>query len=708
MPASVIAKRLFAKYKQVERIFFRADKNGEKENYIKLKYQFRMMLTFSLLTLLLSLMVLVLNRQFLSAPYPLLASVLIGFRFKWYSLPRILLLASATMIPMKHMSNHLMIAVPTTIIFSNIQLLVLTQSEYCAFAYLAVQTLMLYLYGIEKITQQIQGMTVEEIVKLVQAAIYFSIVVFWINLIGMSRFYAHVNGLLRKIGALKDNVTKVNSQLNEQNHKLQNNLEMKDVFIYTFSHELKNALNGLLGNLYLAYDMTKDSQLIQLLSSAKVCGEVLKNFVHNILDSGKLENGNLEVAPERTDVMNFLENVWTICGRIIENKRLQGCLKIAKNVPKYLKLDEQRMIQIILNLVSNACKFTEKGQVRIYVGWEHATQRQPIPLETQADPNISNNQTLSNQVMKIEYDADDGDIEEYLYASESCSFNKQKLHLMTERQKKFIADSQFYQLSLSKWHWNCAEVLPSSKLEGEPEGIFRVQVIDTGCGMTPEEQSQLFRRFSQTNKIAGQRKIGTGLGLWICKELAKGLGGDIKVRSDVGIGSVFDLAIRTTAASLIEKSFSGPVLPVSSDSSPMKPIRRKRSLNTRKILIADDDSFNVELMKHFLKKFAISYFCAYDGEEAVVLFKKNYEEICLVITDNFMPKKTGTEAAREIAAFLKDIKKPKIPIMCISGDSKVAVGETGITSVIQKPINFDRLREELMIIYPQINNRYLE
>ena len=71
-----------------------------------------------------------------------------------------------------------------------------------------------------------------------------------------------------------------------------------------------------------------------------------------------------------------------------------------------------------------------------------------------------------------------------------------------------------------------------------------------------------------------------------------------------------------------------------------------------------------------------------------------------------MPKKTGTEAALEIAAFLKELKKPKIPIVCISEDAKLTVGETGITSVIQKPINFDRLREELIIIYPQINSRY--
>ena len=669
------------------------------------------MLTFSVLMWLVSVVVLVREGKVFPLPYPMIASLLIGFRYKMYNMPRFVILIILVVIPVRHMfTGDMIFAASTTIVFTNVMVLVLTQSQTYAFMHLSILTLTMRFFGIEYITHKVQDITVEEVAKITKTAINLGLMFSWINLVGMSGFYAHVNNLLRKIGDLKDNLAKANDQLNDQNHKLQNNLEMKDVFIYTFSHELKNALNGLLGNLYLAYDMTKDSQLIQLLSSAKVCGEVLKNFIHNILDSGKLENGNLEVAPERTDVMNFLENVWTICGRIIENKRLQGFLEISNQVPRYLKLDEQRMIQIILNLVSNACKFTEKGQVRVYVSWEPfstsaAQQQQHNLQEIPADQIVSNNQALLDPIMEKEHELD-GDIEEYLYTSEAFSFNKEKLHLVTARHKKFITDPQTYQLSLTKWNWNFEEVLPPSKLERGSEGIFRVQVYDTGCGMTQAEQSRLFQRFSQTNRIAGQRKIGTGLGLWICKELAKGLDGDIKVRSNVGIGSVFDLAIRTAIAPAIERISSQATLSLCSDNSHTNPMRRKKPPNTRKILIADDDSFNVELMKHFLAKFGISYFCAYDGEEAVALFKKNYEEICLVITDNFMPKKTGTEAAREIAAFLKELKKPKIPIMCISGDAKVTVGETGITSVIQKPINFDRLREEIMVLYPQINSKY--
>ena len=111
----------------------------------------------------------------------------------------------------------------------------------------------------------------------------------------------------------------------------------------------------------------------------------------------------------------------------------------------------------------------------------------------------------------------------------------------------------------------------------------------------------------------------------------------------------------------------------------------------------------MELLKNHLDRLGVSYLCAYDGEEAVSLFKKNYQDICFVITDNFMPKMTGTEAAEEMASFLRDKGLPKIPILCVSGDVKVNVGRYGITSVIQKPINFDRLAKELFSAYSKVS-----
>ena len=697
-------KELYFRYKAFEKYFFRADKATDRTTYLNLKNQFRLMVIFAFLGMLLATFLSLVHMYIHPLPFINFLAILIGFRLKSYNIPRIVMFVIMTVTPLKYYTSSLTLIAPISVLFTNTQVLVQMQSESLMIAHWVIQVLFVYFYGIDAMTNQLQNITKEELAEVVRATMLHAILLSLMNIVILRLYNSQFLNFLKKISSLTENLSMANNQLNDQNLKLQSNLEMKDVFIYTFSHELKNALNGLLGNLYLAYETAKDSQVIQFLSSARVCGEVLKNFVHNILDSGKLENGNLEVSRERKDVMVFMENLWTICGRIIQNKRVQGCLEIEKNVPRFLELDEQRMIQIILNLTSNAVKFTEKGSVRIHVSWQTTSTAcgQEMPYEEILSPvQIQRQIRLNEEEGEV---ALSDDIHEFPKALAVSPSSSDQLHLVTEHQKKFIVDRPFYCLDLAKWQWSHEEVL-SSKLPEGAKGILRIQVLDTGCGITPEDQAMLFQKYSQVNRLPGQRKIGTGLGLWICKQLAHRLGGDIKLRSALGVSSVFELKVPTRTAGLHENSYYQQ--PRNHENSNLSggAMPEERTHNNGKILIADDDSFNIELIKNYLMKLGISYLCAHDGEEAVSLFKSHYQEICFVITDNFMPKKLGTEAALEIASFLEEVKSPKIPIMCISGDVKVNVGSKGITSVIQKPINFEKLKEELTIIYPQLNEK---
>ena len=697
-------KEMFAKYKRLEKCFFKADKAKDMIAYYKTRQQFRTMLCLSAIAVVSAIYMLLAHQVFLVIGPILLLGVLVGFRARAYHTVRFLFFILMMVVPVKYPSSPLVLLTPVVIFITSVQILVQTQSDYLTWIFMAAQAFGFHFYGMERISATIRRMSADELVESARLALQVTFVWSIMTLCCMKILYSQFWSLLRKVNALKDNISKANNQLNAQNLKLQSNLEMKDVFIYTFSHELKNALNGLLGNLYLAYDSAKIPQVIQYLSSAKVCGEVLKNFIHNILDSGKLEKGNLEVSPERKDVMSFMQNAWTICGRIIQNKRLKGLLEIEKNVPAFLDLDEQRMIQIILNLVSNAVKFTEKGYVRIHVSW------QTIVASSRRQHEAKESLAVNHSKDRIDEDKEEGreaghfeDMREFLSTLEASPSKKESHHLVTEYQKKFINGSQFYELNLIKSHWSPEEMLSFTLPEGS-KGTLKIQVLDSGCGMATEQQEKLFQKFSQVSSIEGQRKVGTGLGLWICKELANRLNGDIKTRSMVGVGSIFELTIRARVARSPKKPHKNSIslTQLGDFTSPARATFEQRSVTTRKILIADDDSFNIELLKNYLNKFGINYIFAYDGEEAVSLFKKNYNEIGFVITDNFMPKKTGTEAALEIAAFLEEKRQPKIPIMCISGDLKVTIDENGITSVIQKPINFDRLKEELMAVYPQL------
>ena len=697
-------KEAFAQYKRFEKCFFKEDKTKDLIIYIRLKHQFRSMMCLSMVAFLTSIYILISRQAIPTIGLLLISAVLFGFRTRSYFVIRLLFFVLMMLSPLRYISSPLVLLTPIILFQTAVQILVQTHSHRLVWLHLAIQSIGFYFYGVDQIAATIKGLSHEELAESVRTVVLLTFFSVALSVFCMKIFYSQFSSLLRKVSTLTESLSKANNQLNDQNLKLQSNLEMKDVFIYTFSHELKNALNGLLGNLTLAYDFAKNTQAIQHLTSAKVCGEILKNFIHNILDSGKLENGNLEVSPERKDVMSFMQSMWSICGKIIQNKRLKGALDIEKNVPAFLDLDEQRMIQIILNLVSNAVKFTEKGQVRIHISWQTISVSSAEPEEQRNQIQSSTQDQLAEEIDEEKEAIHHEDTNEFPEDQEAPP-SRREIHLGTEYYKKFIDGSQSYQLNLTKSHWDSEEVL-SSVLPAGSKGTLKIQVLDTGCGMPPEDQAMLFQKFSQVSSIQDQRKVGTGLGLWICKELANRLDGDIITRSMVGVGSVFELKIKARVSDIPPKSRNGRHSRGQHRAgSPTRKLSLEyRGPNTLKILVADDDSFNIELMKNYLNKFGIDHICAYDGEEAVSLFKKHYKEICFVITDNFMPKKTGTEAAIEITRFLEEKKHGRIPIMCISGDLKVSVNDNGITSVIQKPINFNRLKEELMAVYPQITD----
>ena len=479
---------------------------------------------------------------------------------------------------------------------------------------------------------------------------------------------------------------RANQLLLMKNKKLESNTKESQNLVYTFSHELKNALNSLLGNLSLAQAQHSYHSTKQFLSAAIVCSELLKNFLYNMLDTSKLENGDLTVSKSATSVLTFFERVWAVCSPVIYEKGLEGSVSVEKDVPERLDLDSEKMMQILLNLVSNAAKFTEKGSVTLHVSWETTLTASAADLDS-----------LDEQEHLL---ADQSEcLDELSYVSRP----KRSVH------KKFLNN----QVSLlNNFQVTFEQSINSGKyLPPGTKGQLRIQVIDTGCGMTSAQQEKLFQKFSQVSQSAHQRKVGTGLGLWISNILAEKLGKGLKVRSRPQTGSVFELKIDATVSrsEIDERKRHGTFiskLPCTDTSTSDGTLRRLKSMhitpsctNSRrdlKVLIADDDSFNLLFLKNLIKSFKIKELSATDGIKAVELYKQFFSEIGLVILDNNMPGLTGLKAAAEIADFSLKQNGKRIPIICVTGDADVAERKhPGITDVMIKPIDVAKMREKL-------------
>jgi two-component system, NarL family, sensor histidine kinase BarA len=215
------------------------------------------------------------------------------------------------------------------------------------------------------------------------------------------------------------------------------------------------------------------------------------------------------------------------------------------------------------------------------------------------------------------------------------------------------------------------------------DGVYRlkVDVIDTGEGISQEQQNNLFSKYYQTNSSKG--KLGTGLGLYICRELILRQKGDIKVKSEAGKGSTFSFFIPyTESAARREKTSQSTSTPVA-------------LLNGISILAVDDNDLNLLFLKAMTGKWNVKFHQAGNGKEALDIL--NHEKIDVVVTDLEMPEMDG----HELIDAIRKLKKPlnKLPVIIMTGSGVPAVtakGKKEQAGIIGKPFTEAELVKQVV------------
>ncbi len=209
---------------------------------------------------------------------------------------------------------------------------------------------------------------------------------------------------------------------------------------------------------------------------------------------------------------------------------------------------------------------------------------------------------------------------------------------------------------------------------------LRFAVKDSGIGITPEQQRQLFQPFVQADTSTTRKFGGTGLGLAICRRLVDMMGGEILLASEPGSGSTFWFTVPLEVSPDAETP-----LPLLAE-PPQLVGRNDRGI----VLVADDNAVNQRVTAKMLEKLGFTCEIAVNGVEAVHLFEqKRYKA---VLMDCFMPEMDGFEATRRIRS---SHPNTRIPIIALTANAlaqdRIKCLESGMDDYVSKPIRRETL-----------------
>lgn len=367
----------------------------------------------------------------------------------------------------------------------------------------------------------------------------------------------------------------------------------KETFVATVTHEMRTPVNAIYGlteqMLHKAEskEMTDDLQVVY-----KSAGHLI-SMVNDTLDFSRIESQKLKI--ESIDFLpeEIFQEVYALNKNSASAKGIELIINNKTNKNLVLKGDPFRLKQVLINLISNAIKFTSRGQVTV-----------------------------------------------------------------------------------------------SAQGEETPDKMFllKIDVADTGVGISKADQERIFDEFVQLDTDLTQKHRGTGLGLAIVKKLINLQNGQIEVDSIPGRGTNFRFSIPYPFGNS-EKS-AGPIL-----TQPDIPAYFRKF----RFLIVDDEEFNLYFIKNILRKWGVSFSEAHNGKEATEVAAE--EKFDLILIDIRMPVMDGYEASSRITKL-----RPDARIIALTADNKPINEQksspSGIHSYLQKPFTEMQLFESVTKLLP--------
>ncbi len=415
----------------------------------------------------------------------------------------------------------------------------------------------------------------------------------------------------RQVEAKNFEIDMARRAVEEKAEQLEITSKYKSEFLANMSHELRTPLNSLLILSKLLADNQQgnlNQKQTEFARTIHAAGTDLLNLINDILDLSKIESGTVSIELGDMPLAALEQHLERTFRQLASEKGLEFAVDFAPSLPATIRTDEKRLQQVVLNLLSNAFKFTSRGSVRVAVRAVHEGW------------------TANHPVLR------------------------------------------------------------------DAEQAIEISVTDTGIGIPEDKQRLIFEAFQQADGTTSRKYGGTGLGLSISREIARLLGGEIRVRSEVGRGSTFTLYVPLQSPGVSPAlALPEPAAPEPAPPAPAaQPDDRDTLGDAPFVLIVEDDPTYASILLDVAREAGLKGVISSAGSGTTAMVRKLRPtaitlDLGLSDIDGFVL----------LDLLRHEPETREIPVYVISGAEQAEHALTlGAAKVIEKPAERDRLVAE--------------
>ena len=355
--------------------------------------------------------------------------------------------------------------------------------------------------------------------------------------------------------------------------------QAKSVFLANMSHEIRTPMNAIIGMTGIGKSAANNEKKDYCFTKIDDASKHLLGVINDILDMSKIEANKFELSPEEFNFERMLQRVVNVINFRVDEKNQKFTVHIDDNIPRILIGDDQRLAQVVTNLVGNAVKFT---------------------------PEYGN-------------------------------------------------------------------IVLDSRLMDKDDDVYTIQisVIDSGIGISAEQQARLFQSFNQAETSTSRKFGGTGLGLSISRSIVEMMGGRIWVNSEPGKGSTFAFTVKVNRGVEVKHSLAA----------------KNVNWSNIRLLIVDDDQDVLDFFMKTLKNQNASCDTALSGEEALKLIDQN-GSYNIYFVDLKLPGINGIDLTRQLMKKAPTPDEISVTMMTAADWSSIEkeAREAGVGKFLPKPL----------------------